>query len=217
MQAGCCGQSSSHSWLQSCAHGSFTCSRQGSSAPSESASLPWRCQCGSSFLYSERMGFVYSAWRDPARRGMTIFWDVGTFWPRSYHPLSPPCYAERAVPDLQRRMAMLHDIGRKVILAAHGQGTMLATAALVQLGCRAEEDRPALVTFGSTVGKLYSWAFPAYVTPELLASLKPGGKGRLRELAQPLLSLRSHRRTGSRKPTRGRRQPGGPEPARPGA
>ena len=46
MPAGCCGQSSSHSWLQSCAHGSFTCSRQGSSAPSESASLPWRCQCG---------------------------------------------------------------------------------------------------------------------------------------------------------------------------
>jgi hypothetical protein len=52
---------------------------------------------------------------------------------------------------------------------------MLVTAALVQPGCRPADDHPALVTLGSTVGKLYSWGFPAYVTPDLLTTLKPGG------------------------------------------
>jgi hypothetical protein len=87
-----------------------------------------------------RLGFLYAKWRDPAQRIMTIFWDVGTFWPRSYHPLSPPCYTERAVPDLQRRIWLLHDIGRQVVLVADGQGAMLATAALIQPGCRSDGD-----------------------------------------------------------------------------
>ena len=56
---------------------------------------------------------------------------------------------------------------------------MLATAALVQPGCRPADDHPALVTFGSTVGKIYSWGFPAYVDPQMLEPLKPGGTGRL--------------------------------------
>jgi hypothetical protein len=37
------------------------------------------------------MSFLYSAWSDPARRRtIGVLWDVGTFWPRSYHPLAPP-------------------------------------------------------------------------------------------------------------------------------
>jgi hypothetical protein len=126
-----------------------------------------------------RMHKLLSPWRAPAQRIMTTLWDVAAFWPRSYHPFSPPCHAERAVPDLQRRMWMLHDIGRKLILVAHGQGTMLGTAALVQPGCRPADDRPALVTLGSTVGRLYSCAFPAYLTPDLLATLNPRGLCRI--------------------------------------
>jgi hypothetical protein len=122
-----------------------------------------------------RMRKLLSPWWIPAQRIMTTLWDVAAFWPRSYHPFSPPCHAERAVPDLQRRMWMLHDIGRKLILVAHGQGAMLATAALVQPGCRPADDRPALVTLGSTVGGLYSCAFPAYLTPDLLVTLNPRG------------------------------------------
>ena len=131
------------------------------------------------------MGFLYAAWSDPAkRRQIGVLWDVGTFWPRSYHPLSPPCYAERAVPDLQRRLWWLHDNdGRgSVVLVGHSQGTMLAIAALVQ-----KEHRPAggghvsLITFGSPVGKLYAWAFPAYITTERLAPLAPGGGGNVRD------------------------------------
>jgi len=109
------------------------------------------------------MAFLYAAWSDPTkRRTIGVLWDVGTFWPRSYHPLSPPCYSERAVPELQRRMWWLHDNNGRVTLVAHSQGAVLATAALVQLGCRPQSDHPALVTFGSPVCKLYAWGFPAY-------------------------------------------------------
>jgi len=128
------------------------------------------------------MAFLYSAWSDPTkRRTIGVLWDVGTFWPRSYHPLSPPCYTERAVPELQRRMWWLHDNGGRVVLVAHSQGAVLATAALVQPGCRPDGDHPALITFGSPVCKLYSWGFPAYVDHDLLEPLEPGGAGRLND------------------------------------
>ena len=126
------------------------------------------------------MGFLYSAWNDTSRRRtIGVAWDVGTFWPRSYHPLAPPCYTERAIPELQRRMWWLHDNGGRVMLTSHSQGTVLAAAALVQPGCRPADDRPALITFGSPLIKLYGWGFPAYFGPELLGPLAPGGSGRL--------------------------------------
>jgi hypothetical protein len=128
------------------------------------------------------MGFLYSAWGDTSRRRMIcIAWDVGTFWPRSYHPLAPPCYTERAIPELQRRMWWLHDNGGRVMLTSHSQGTVLAAAALVQRGCRPEDDRPALITFGSPLIKLYGWGFPAYFGPGLLGPLAPGGAGQLND------------------------------------
>jgi hypothetical protein len=65
------------------------------------------------------------------------------------------------------------------MLVAHSQGAVLATAALVQPGCRPGGDRPALLTFGSPVCKLYSWGFPAYFDHDLLQPLEPGGEGRL--------------------------------------
>jgi len=74
---------------------------------------------------------------------------------------------------------LLSAIGRKVVLVAAGQGAMWAVAALVQPGCRPEGEYPGLVTFGSSVGTLYAWGFPAYVHPDLLGPLEPGGPGRL--------------------------------------
>jgi len=128
------------------------------------------------------MAWLYSAWSDPTkRRTIGILWDVGTFWPRSYHPLSPPCYTERAIPELQRRMWWLHDNGGRVTLVAHSQGSVLATAALVQPDCRPAGHRPALITFGNPVCKLYSWGFPAYFDQELLEPLVPGGTGHLND------------------------------------
>ena len=126
--------------------------------------------------------FLYAAWSNPAkRRTIGILWDVGTFWPRSYHPLCPPCYAERAVPDLQRRMWWLHDNDGRVMLVAHSQGTVLAVAALVQTACRPEGDHPALITFGSPVCKLYGWAFPAWFDHALLEPLAPGQAARVND------------------------------------
>jgi hypothetical protein len=128
------------------------------------------------------MAFLYSAWNDTTRRRLIgIAWDIGTFWPRSYHPLAPPCYTERAIPELQRRMWWLHDNGGRVMLTAHSQGTVLAAAALVQPGCRPAGDRPALITFGSPLIKLYGWGFPAYFGRELLGRLAPGGSGQLND------------------------------------
>ena len=41
------------------------------------------------------------AFRVPqTRKAVGIVWDIGAFWPRDVHPLAPPCYAERAVPEL---------------------------------------------------------------------------------------------------------------------
>ena len=128
------------------------------------------------------MAFLYSAWSDPTkRRTIGVLWDVGTFWPRSYHPLSPPCYTERAVPELQRRMWWLHDNDGRVMLVAHSQGAVLATAALVQPGCHPDGDHPALITFGSPVCKLYGWGFPAYFDHDLLKLLEPAEEGRLND------------------------------------
>ncbi|MGW0803983.1 hypothetical protein [Nonomuraea sp. NPDC002799] len=112
-------------------------------------------------------------WNDPKKRQVIgVLWDVGTFWPRAFHPFAPPSYAERAVPDLQRRIWWLHDNGGSVVLTAHSQGTLLAAAALAQRDCRPDGDRVALVTFGSPLVKLYQWAFPAYVGHDLLDGLR---------------------------------------------
>lgn len=131
------------------------------------------------------MGFLYAAWSDPARRRqIAVLFDVCTFWPRSYHPLSPPCYAERAVPDLQRRLWWLHDNDDhgSVVLVGHSQGTMLAIAALLQQERRPDGgSRASLITLGSPAGKLYGWVFPAYITTERLTPLAPGGGGHVHD------------------------------------
>ncbi|GIF23073.1 hypothetical protein Ate02nite_58030 [Paractinoplanes tereljensis] len=102
--------------------------------------------------------------RPDARRWLGVLWDVGTFWPRSFHPFAPPCYTERAVPDLQRRIRWLNDSGSRVVVVAHSQGSVLAALALVQQPA----GQPTLVTFGSPLMKLYGWAFPAYVHGDVL-------------------------------------------------
>ena len=118
------------------------------------------------------VGLLRAGWgQQDRRRRIGVLWDVGTFWPRSYHPLAPPCYAERAVPELQRRLWWVHDNHGDVLLAGHSQGSVLAAAALIQPNCLPAGIQTALATFGCPLGKLYSWGFPAYVHEGVLTSV----------------------------------------------
>ncbi|BEL03263.1 hypothetical protein Q0Z83_014540 [Actinoplanes sichuanensis] len=108
-------------------------------------------------------------WRRPgARRWLGVLWDVGTFWPRAFHPFAPPCYAERAVPDLQRRIRWLRDNGNQVVLVGHSQGSVLAATALAQQ----PDTDTVLITFGSPLTSLYGWGFPAYINGDLCGRIK---------------------------------------------
>ena len=113
-----------------------------------------------------------SAYRDrPTRNAVGVLWDIGTFWPRVAHPLAPPSYAERAVPQLTARVAHMAGEDTKVVLSGHSQGSVLAAATVWQLptDCR---DRVLLLTHGSPLDRLYSRYFPAYFGPEPFADLR---------------------------------------------
>ncbi|MFF0483693.1 hypothetical protein [Streptomyces sp. NPDC004435] len=112
------------------------------------------------------------AYRDAhARRTIGILWDVGTFWPRAAHPFAPPCYAERAVPDLTWRMrSWTRHTGGRLVISGHSQGSVLAAAAVWQLPS-ATRARVALLTYGSPLERLYGRWFPAYFGPDALRGL----------------------------------------------
>ncbi|MEV5813438.1 hypothetical protein [Streptomyces mutabilis] len=106
-----------------------------------------------------------------ARRTIGILWDVGTFWPRAAHPFAPPCYAERAVPDLTWRMATwTRATGGRLVISGHSQGSVLAASAAWQLEPSARK-RVALLTYGSPLERLYGRWFPAHFGPAALGSL----------------------------------------------
>ncbi|MFE9682153.1 hypothetical protein [Streptomyces sp. NPDC006285] len=106
-----------------------------------------------------------------ARRTIGILWDVGTFWPRAAHPFAPPCYAERAVPDLTWRIAgWTKATGGRLVLSGHSQGSVLAAAAAWQLKPSVRR-RVALLTYGSPLERLYGRWFPAHFGPAALSSL----------------------------------------------
>ena len=109
------------------------------------------------------------AYRDRGvRRMVAILWDVVTFWPRANHPLTPPCYGERAVPELSNYLKTLTGQGRKVIVAAHSQGTIIGAAALL---FAQQKGQVALLTFGSPLRRLYAQNFPAYFSHTTLSAV----------------------------------------------
>ncbi|MFI7080758.1 hypothetical protein ACIBO1_25975 [Micromonospora sp. NPDC049903] len=104
------------------------------------------------------------------RRYVGVLWDLGTFWPRAAHPFAPPCYAERAVPELSRRITYLTEQGHGVLLAGHSHGAVLLAATILQLPPQVC-GRLALLTYGSPLRRLYARLFPAYVDEDVLCEV----------------------------------------------
>jgi hypothetical protein len=136
------------------------------------------------------VALVGSAYRNAAaRRIIGIVWDIATFWPRAAHPFAPPCYAERAVPQLMTRVT-----GRDrepLLLAGHSQGALLAIACIFQLS--PERRRTVfLLTYGTQLTRIYGRVFPAFFGRDsrttLAAALRDGNdlqKTRWRSLWRP--------------------------------
>ena len=108
------------------------------------------------------------------RKSVGVLWDLTTFWPRAAHPLAPPCYAERVVPELRTRVDWaLHyfedgtDLraGNQVVLSGHSQGSVIVCAVLSRLP-RADLRRVRVITYGSQIRALYGRIFPAVFGPD---------------------------------------------------
>ena len=112
------------------------------------------------------------AYSDPGtRRTVGILWDLGTFWPRATHPLAPPCYCERTLPDLIYRMTWLAPRDEDlVVLSTHSQGTVIGAALVLQLD-PSQQARTAFITYGSPLQRLYSRFFPAYFDAKVLSQI----------------------------------------------
>ncbi|WP_088990640.1 hypothetical protein [Micromonospora chokoriensis] len=108
------------------------------------------------------IGGIFTYRTVPFRRHIGVLWDLGTFWPRAAHPFAPPCYSERAVPELARRITYLVERGHAVLLTGHSHGSVLLAATVLQLPPHVG-DRIALLTHGSPLRRLYARLFPAYV------------------------------------------------------
>lgn len=104
---------------------------------------------------------------EATRKAVGILWDLTTFWPRAAHPLSPPCYAERVVPEMTTRINWGLDQGGIVVVSGHSQGSLIAAATLIRMDPD-DLDRVRFVTYGSQLRALYGRIFPAVLGPQVL-------------------------------------------------
>jgi hypothetical protein len=141
-----------------------------------------------------------SAYSSPTdRRIIGALWDVATFWPRAVHPLAPPCYGERAVPEVVDRVRLLTGRGHRgpgdsvqlvsdaeqpdlsrstglvmpagpVLLTGYSQGSIIAAAVIAQLPADVRRD-VALLTLACPARRLYGRAFPEYFSDDQLDTL----------------------------------------------
>jgi len=138
------------------------------------------------------IGLGRAAYKDRnKRRKLGTLWDVGTFWPRATHPLAPPSYGERAIPDLITRIGRLTDQPDDVvILSAHSQGAIIAATVFLQLD-PVQQNRVCLLTYGCPLRRLYARFFPGYFGLPTLRRL-----GHLLDAAEPQALPRTQPRAG---------------------
>jgi hypothetical protein len=138
---------------------------------------------------------IFTGLLDPEKRrtGLGILWDVGSLWPRWFHPLGPIAYGPAAVTGLTgaiercRRIARLRRYPPReshtdsvpfeahVIVAAHSQGAIVSVVAMGQMedgDFRIEGDQAvSLITYGNPAGHLYSKLFTSVGIEELYADV----------------------------------------------
>ncbi|MDJ1370747.1 hypothetical protein C7K25_05110 [Gulosibacter molinativorax] len=133
----------------------------------------------------------------PKERPLGLLWDILCFFPRAAHPLAPPCYSERTVPELTTRVLEwlgpgtvsprlpLNDPApsRKVVITAHSMGGVLASATVFAVLNRTEPvavdvwGRLGLVTFGIQLRAYFSRFFPDVLGPDVLGVQPCRGPG----------------------------------------
>jgi hypothetical protein len=132
---------------------------------------------------------VYLAARNPnSARRLGGFSDLANFWPREAHPVVPPCYALKVVPELAARAAeYLAEPSTRVVLTGHSQGSVLvcvAASRLLDTLPPRKAERLGLVMAGSPVQSAYVRAFPAVLGYDGLAQLCTDLNGRWRSLCR---------------------------------
>jgi hypothetical protein len=139
-------------------------------------------------LWGVLLGRVLTSDESSPNRPVAMIWDLMCFLPRSAHPFGPPCYAERAVPEIAARMdawlrgdglppstaGSVDASGRRVVLSAHSLGAVLSVAALF---ARQPSGRVALLTYGSQVRPYFGRMFPELLGPAVLGTPGCGPTG----------------------------------------
>ena len=109
---------------------------------------------------------------ESVRRSVGVAWDLTALWPRTAHPFGPPCYGERAVPDLYVRSTWVLNHGPhqgRVVFSGHSLGSVLAAAAIFRL-TPDQRKRVALITYGSQLRYIFGRLFPAVLGSAVLGN-----------------------------------------------
>ncbi len=105
------------------------------------------------------------------RKAVGVIWDLTTFWPRAAHPLAPPCYAERVVPELHIRTRWAldkpHAMPNQVVVSGHSQGSLIVLAMVSRLN-PVHLNRVRMITYGSQIRALYGRVFPRVFGPDAI-------------------------------------------------
>jgi len=132
---------------------------------------------------------VYTAARQAGRsRHLGALADLVYFWPRRAHPVVPPSYALKVIPDLvDRAQQHLAEPNTRLVLAGYSHGGLLALIAAARLTetCTPEQvERLGLITAGTPAQWGYQRAFPGLLPTGELAELFGRLQGRWRGLCR---------------------------------
>ncbi|TCP49227.1 lipase (class 3) [Tamaricihabitans halophyticus] len=141
------------------------------------------------FLAAGLLRSVYVAATNPrSAPHLRILADLVGFWPRQAHPIAPPCYALKVIPELAARAREhLREPNTRVVLVGDSLGGVLAVIAAARLvrGLPEEQrERLGVVTAGAPLQWAYSRAFPSVVPPTAMAALYGALDGRLHALCR---------------------------------